>query len=37
MNVPTRLENEDGRIGYLLMWLVGVPLPIVLVLFLLFR
>ena len=37
MNVPKRLENEDGKIGYLLMWLVGVPLPIVLVLFLLFR
>ena len=37
MYLPKRIENEKGRVGYLLMWLVGVPLPIVLVLFLLFR
>lgn len=37
MKLPKRLQNEEGRVGYLLMWLVGVPLPIVLVLYLLFR
>ena len=26
-------RNSGGRIGYALLWLVGVPLPIVLVLY----
>lgn len=32
-----RLQNEDGKVGYLLLWLLGIPLPIILVLFLIFR
>lgn len=32
-----RLKNENGAIGYILLWLVGIPLPIILILFLLFR
>ena len=32
-----RLRNQKGRAGYLLLWLVGVPLPLVLVLYLLFH
>jgi hypothetical protein len=32
-----RIRNEHGKVGYLLLWLLGVPLPILLVLFLIFR
>jgi hypothetical protein len=32
-----RINNENGKLGYLLLWLLGVPLPILLVLFLIFR
>jgi hypothetical protein len=32
-----RIQNEDGKVGYVLMWLLGVPLPLILVLFLIFR
>lgn len=32
-----RLQNEDGKVGYLLLWLLGIPLPIILVLFLILR
>lgn len=28
---------EKGAIGYALMWLVGVPIPILILLFLIFR
>lgn len=27
--------NENGKIGYLLAWLVGIPVPILLIVFLL--
>lgn len=30
-------RGESGRVGYVLLWLFGVPLPVVLILFLLFR
>jgi hypothetical protein len=29
--------EETGRVGYLLLWLLGVPLPVLLVLYLIFR
>jgi hypothetical protein len=32
-----RIHNQNGRVGYLLLWLIGIPLPIVLVLYLLFH
>lgn len=31
------IQNEHGKVGYLLLWLLGVPLPLLLVLFLIFR
>jgi hypothetical protein len=32
-----RIQNQQGRVGYALMWLLGVPLPVLLVLYLIFR
>jgi len=29
-----KLVNESGKIGYALLWLLGVPLPILLVIYL---
>ena len=29
------LKNEHGKIGWILLWLLGVPIPILLVLYLL--
>lgn len=28
------LKNTEGKIGWILLWLVGIPIPILLVLFL---
>jgi hypothetical protein len=28
---------EEGAIGYILMWLLGVPIPVLLILWLIFR
>jgi hypothetical protein len=28
------LRNQEGKIGYILLWLVGVPIPILIVIFL---
>lgn len=28
------IDNENGKIGWLLLWLVGVPVPVLLILFL---
>jgi len=28
-------NREEGKIGWILLWLVGIPIPILLVLFLL--
>lgn len=33
----TRIDNEQGKVGYALLWLLGVPLPVLLVLYLIFR
>jgi hypothetical protein len=30
-------NTEQGAIGYILLWLIGVPLPILIILFLIFR
>ncbi|HEY6641868.1 hypothetical protein [Povalibacter sp.] len=30
-----RLDRQQGKMGWLLLWLVGVPIPVLLVLFLL--
>ena len=29
------LGNEEGKVGWILLWLLGIPLPILLVLYLL--
>jgi len=31
----TTMKMQEGKMGYLLLWLVGVPIPILLVIFLL--
>lgn len=28
------IKNEEGKVGWLLLWLVGVPVPILLIFFL---
>lgn len=36
MNTPYQgFRAKDGKIGYILAWLVGIPIPILLVVFLL--
>ena len=30
-----RLQRQTGKVGWLLLWLLGVPIPVLLVLFLL--
>jgi len=35
MNIKTKRASEEGRVGWILLWLLGVPLPILLILFLL--
>jgi len=35
MNNP--INDEKGAIGYVLMWLLGIPIPVLLILFLIFR
>lgn len=34
MNRIEKLINESGKIGYALLWLLGVPLPILLIIYL---
>jgi len=29
------LRQEDGKIGYAILWILGVPIPILLIIFLL--
>ena len=29
------LHKQDGKIGYILLWLIGVPIPVLFVIFLL--
>ncbi len=33
----SQARNQNGKAGYLLMWLLGVPLPLLLVLYLFFH
>jgi hypothetical protein len=38
MNLPdfkSLPSREQGRVGYILLWLIGVPIPILLLLYLL--
>lgn len=32
---PARARREEGKVGWILLWLLGVPIPVLLVLFLL--
>jgi hypothetical protein len=34
MNQITKIAQESGKIGYALLWLLGVPLPILLIIYL---
>jgi len=29
-----KIRSEDGRVGWVVLWLLGIPLPILLILFL---
>ena len=31
----TTMKMQEGKMGYLLLWLVGIPIPILLLIFLL--
>ena len=33
--IVNKLSTEKGAIGYILMWLLGIPIPILLAIFLL--
>ncbi len=35
MKQPTPMKLQEGKMGYILLWLLGVPIPILLVIFLL--
>ena len=35
MKHPTPMKLQEGKMGYILLWLMGVPIPILLVIFLL--
>jgi hypothetical protein len=35
MKLVRRLQPQEGKIGWLLLWLLGVPIPLLLLLFLL--
>jgi hypothetical protein len=35
MKHPTPMKLQEGKMGYILLWLLGVPIPILLVMFLL--
>jgi len=35
MKHPTPVKLQEGKMGYILMWLLGVPIPILLVIYLL--
>ena len=34
-NVPAHPSAQQGKIGYILLWLVGVPIPVLFLIFLL--
>jgi len=33
MKFPKLLKSEEGKIGYILAWLVGIPIPILVLIF----
>ncbi len=35
MRFTTALKRQEGKMGYILLWLLGVPIPVLLVIFLL--
>ncbi|MEY3897711.1 MAG: hypothetical protein RLZZ214_3232 [Verrucomicrobiota bacterium] len=35
MKSPLNLKGESGKIGWALLWLIGIPVPILLILFVL--
>jgi hypothetical protein len=35
MKFVRRVQTQTGKIGWILLWLLGVPIPVLLVLFLL--
>jgi hypothetical protein len=37
MKPTTRIENEEGKAGYILLWLLGVPIPVLLLFYILFN
>jgi len=34
MNQISKLAQESGKLGYALLWLLGIPLPILLIIYL---
>ena len=36
-HMSSSVDNQHGAIGYALLWLIGIPLPLLLILFLIFR
>jgi hypothetical protein len=34
MNIAEKLKQEEGKIGYILAWALGIPVPILLIIFL---
>ncbi len=35
MKTPTTRKHEAGKIGWALLWLIGIPIPILLIFFVL--
>lgn len=35
MKRPPNLKNEAGKIGWALLWLIGIPIPVLLIFFVL--
>jgi hypothetical protein len=35
MKIPKTLNSEQGKIGWILLWLLGIPIPVLVILFLL--
>jgi hypothetical protein len=35
LSLREKLTRQEGKIGWILLWLLGVPIPVLLVLFLL--
>lgn len=35
LRVTTALKRQEGKVGYILLWLLGIPVPVLLVIFLL--